>query len=201
MNQKVTANIIQKHLIDYCKRGFYDIVIPNFFYGLYECDLFQVSKSGYITEYEIKISRSDFFNDFKKNGGAKHKAFDSPEFCHLRANRFVYVVPEGLVSVDEVPAYAGLLYYKPQSERFEYKKSGKLVHKTVFKDFQSIAYTLSKRDKDQRKRIEKIRNIDFDKEMNRMKREVEAMKQEKNDMVHQKFVYVSLLRKHKIEIP
>jgi len=32
---KVTAAIIQKHLIDWVKRGYYDIVIPNFFFGFY----------------------------------------------------------------------------------------------------------------------------------------------------------------------
>ena len=39
-------------------------------YGLSECDVISISKSDYIYEYEIKISRSDFKADFNK---PKHK--------------------------------------------------------------------------------------------------------------------------------
>ena len=39
-------------------------------YGLAECDVISISKSNYIYEHEVKISKSDFKADFKKE---KHK--------------------------------------------------------------------------------------------------------------------------------
>ena len=46
-----------------------DIMIPNLSWGLlpYEADFVVVSKSGYLTEVEIKRSWEDFKADFKKN--------------------------------------------------------------------------------------------------------------------------------------
>ena len=43
-------------------------MIPNLSWGLlqYEADFVVVSKSGYLTEVEIKRSYSDFLADFKK---------------------------------------------------------------------------------------------------------------------------------------
>lgn len=46
-----------------------DIMIPNLSWGLlpYEADFVVLSKSGYLTEVEIKRSWEDFKADFKKN--------------------------------------------------------------------------------------------------------------------------------------
>jgi len=38
----------------------------NYYFRFYECDLLLVTNSGYLTEYEIKVSRGDFFKDAKK---------------------------------------------------------------------------------------------------------------------------------------
>lgn len=87
-----------------------EIIIPNFFVHGYEMDVFKLTNTGYITEFEIKISRSDYFNDFKKgNGfGNKHDLIKSGKGV---ANRFFYVVPEGLIELSEVPKYCGLAYW------------------------------------------------------------------------------------------
>lgn len=42
-------------------------------------------------------------------------------------NKFFYIVPEGLVSVDEVPEYAGLIYISSNSVKKV--KDGKFIHK------------------------------------------------------------------------
>ena len=47
-------------------QGGRDIVIPNFYYDWYEMDLFRLTHSGIIYEYEVKISRADFKADFEK---------------------------------------------------------------------------------------------------------------------------------------
>lgn len=43
-------------------------------------------------------------------------------------NKFFYAVPEGLVSTEEVPDYAGLLYVKPDLT-IQKVKDGKFIHK------------------------------------------------------------------------
>lgn len=71
-----------------------------------------VTKAGLIIEYEIKISRSDFRADFKK---IRHRVFDAQMINepHRGPAYFCYVVPAGLVKVDEIPMHAGLVYLAP----------------------------------------------------------------------------------------
>lgn len=63
--------------------------IPNVSFGFFkhiECDLVQVSGAGYIHEFEIKRSWSDFLADFKKS----HFHDD------LRISQLTFVLPEAL---------------------------------------------------------------------------------------------------------
>lgn len=101
--------------------------------GLQECDVISVSKSDYIYEYEIKISRQDFKRDFLKE---KHNHILNENFTYMRGseqlwrvcNYFNYVVPNGLVSIEEVPHYAGLIYVL-EDFSFQIAKKPKLLHK------------------------------------------------------------------------
>lgn len=102
--------------------------------GLQECDVISVSKSDYIYEYEIKISRQDFKKDFIKE---KHNHILNEKFTYTRkgellfrvCNYFNYVVPKDLVTIEEVPEYAGLIYIN-EDFTFEIVKKPKLIHKT-----------------------------------------------------------------------
>ncbi len=141
------ANKIQFDLMRHVTRHGYDIVIPNFFYGNYEMDLFKVSSSGIIIEYEIKISRSDFFCDFKKNTGYDKKGagkHDNLKNKNCSCNRFFFVVPEGLVSIDEVPDYAGLLYYTTHG--FSLVKNAPMLAKKSVINYESLAKKLAFRE-------------------------------------------------------
>lgn len=75
----------------------------------WESDVLKITKSGYAYEFEIKISRGDFKNDFKHKK-KKHLLLENKENKAKMPNYFYYVVPEGLVTEDEVPEYAGLIY-------------------------------------------------------------------------------------------
>lgn len=83
--------------------------IENLYVFNWESDLLFLTQSGYWYEIEIKISRSDFFNDFKKEYGGTKKSdiLRSPD--RMSPNYFYYAVPKGLVSSDEIPSYAGLI--------------------------------------------------------------------------------------------
>ena len=105
-------------------------VVENcFVLNQWEADFFVVTKSGYGLEFEVKVSRSDFFADKKKelkhltlstkkmhgshqvneNGKlvTKIKEMDIPLAI---PNRFSYVTPIDLIKPEEVPEYAGLFY-------------------------------------------------------------------------------------------
>ena len=73
----------------------------------YECDVLSIKKSGYITEFEVKISRSDFLADKKKN---KWYLYADPVYNRYKPNYFNYVCPDGLIQADEIPPFAGLIY-------------------------------------------------------------------------------------------
>jgi hypothetical protein len=117
--------------------------------GLQECDVISVSKSDYIYEWEIKISRSDFKKDFIKE---KHSHILNEKFTYTRkgeklwrvTNYFNYVVPKDLISLGEVPEYAGLVYINDDLT-FEVIKKPKLLHKIKADDkfIRQLAHNLS----------------------------------------------------------
>lgn len=95
-------------------------VFPNVFINKYEADLLEISKSGYAYEYEIKTSIPDFKNDHKKSCGFFATIDTNWEKIPLlkkdvlkdgkRVNYFYYIVPDGMISSNDVPDYAGLMY-------------------------------------------------------------------------------------------
>ncbi len=96
--------------------------------GLGECDVISVSKSNYIYEYEVKISRSDFFADFKKD---KHTPMlegkSTKGDVYLSPNYFYFVSPTNLISIEEVPTYSGLIYMNDLLQ-FTIVKKAPLIH-------------------------------------------------------------------------
>lgn len=145
MNQKMTEKYIQTRLYDRYFTSF-QFAIPNsYLYEYWESDLLFISKSDYITEIEIKTSRSDFFADAKKTIGTlkksksyipttKYDALLSGQYITRsgktikikRPNRFYYAVPKGLINVDEVPEWAGL--YEIEGKVIKDVKRPKRLH-------------------------------------------------------------------------
>lgn len=141
------TDLISKELQDWCDKWSNDIVLPNFYCWQYEMDIFKMTSSWYIIEYEIKVSRSDFYNDFQKwYRGEKHKLLKD---WKLDCNRFFFVVPRWLVSKDEVPNHCGLIYYDEDVHyldgRFEIQKGAKILHKNKkTKDNTFLIYLIKK---------------------------------------------------------
>lgn len=152
------ADLIAIRLMDFAKGHDYDIAIPNFYFGAYEMDLFVLKKSGYVVEYEIKISRSDFFADFKKE--RKHIGLVNGK---SRCNRFYYVVPKELVSKSEVPKYAGLIWAEKNSNGsifFKIVKNAPTIHKIKVDTliYRELAHKLSFREQNYRYKYNQIRD-------------------------------------------
>lgn len=82
------------------------------------CDLFAISpnKGNRTICFEIKVSRSDFKNDIKKEDK------QTPARCF--SNEFYYCTPKGLLKKEEVPVWAGLIEFdlekEPQQQSYGY---------------------------------------------------------------------------------
>ncbi len=79
-------------------------IVPNISWGLglHECDILMLSKSGYATEIEIKVSRSDLKKDKEK----RHNHSSS------KIKNFWFAIPEKLgveFALSHIPERAGLI--------------------------------------------------------------------------------------------
>lgn len=101
--------------------------------GMDEADVLGINKSGYSVEFEIKLSRSDYKADFihKKYKHRKLKERIATKtyqrwinrkegkrgdhIINLIPNRFYYVCPKDMIRVEEVPEYAGLIYFEKRN--------------------------------------------------------------------------------------
>lgn len=84
--------------------------------GWWECDMWTITKAGYWHEYEIKISRSDFKKDAKKHRcvrGSRTDIVFKHDELYLKSvvgpNYFWFATPPDLVTLDEIPEWAGLV--------------------------------------------------------------------------------------------
>lgn len=119
---KMNARKIQQRLmIDRYREG---LVCPNYTpNGWWECDVFEMTKAGFFREYEIKLSLQDFRADRRKvsrhwNGEIVDGKFQMNEerkhdFLARGDSRgpvqFWFVAPRGIIPVEEVPEWAGLM--------------------------------------------------------------------------------------------
>jgi hypothetical protein len=158
----LSAHDIGSALVSYFHRyKRHPIALQNAFFnrGKWEADVLSVvSKTEYVYEYEIKLSKSDFKADFRKkekheallnNGYIEHKIYkyirgDKPGKIYKEViqvdkiklwipNRFYYVCPEGILEKSDMPKYAGLIYMFGNtfvnSRSFEIIKRAPLLHK------------------------------------------------------------------------
>lgn len=125
----MTSTTLQSHIQKYLFERSHIYQACNFIgSGYAESDILAVTRSLMVTEIEIKISRSDFKADFKK----KHKHYkmqNCKEDGHFKVpNRFYYACPSDMISIEEVPTYAGLVYVS-ESGVVEIIKPAPLLHK------------------------------------------------------------------------
>jgi len=109
------------------------ILVPNVVYP-WECDFVGVTKAGYAHEFEIKISRSDFKADFKKD---KHAFITGEREYTWKISRPAYlwfVVPFEMVTLDEVPEYAGLIYVSANGKFLKEMRRPKKIHNEKVSD-------------------------------------------------------------------
>ena len=132
----MTEKQIAKKLFDKWLRS--DVSAHNINFFRFESDVLALKKSGYMTEYEIKLTLSDFRADFKKKcrGLSRHEFLEKG----FGANRFYYVVPDELIEKIHpmIPEWCGIisLWHHNDDNKLviHIQKSAKLLHKNTFDD-------------------------------------------------------------------
>lgn len=160
---KMTANEIQHIIINSLAERSFQIFSTNTDSALsFEADVIGINPNGYIYEYEVKLSRSDFKAEFR-NKVHKHKMLSEKKATHEYAvyekgkktlkmkthiqiaNRFYFACPTDLIKLDEIPSYAGLIYVSKSG--VEIIKNAPLLHKNKANTriFKRLATVLSQR--------------------------------------------------------
>jgi len=142
----MTTNEIAKIILKDLSAKSFPIFLTTFSgRGIHEADVFGINNNGYMYEFEIKRSRSDFYSDFK-NKDSKHRNLRNREAIHnydewkngkktgettqyiIIPNRFYFVCKEGLLNVSDMPEYAGLKWIDVNGDLHEVKNAP-LLHK------------------------------------------------------------------------
>lgn len=106
---KHTEKTMQMALQAELNRRAHQNILPNVMVDWGEADLLSTTRKGYLHEYEIKISRKDFYADFNKNKHAYLGIKDRVPGGRRTASCFWFATPDGLVDISEVPDYAGFI--------------------------------------------------------------------------------------------
>lgn len=105
---------IQRHC-DFNK----EIILTNHFHADWEADIFIIDNEGFSHEIEIKYSKADFKNDFKKcytnAAGEKFLKHDKISCGDYICNHFSFLLPMGMLKKTEVPSHCGIIefYHNP----------------------------------------------------------------------------------------
>jgi hypothetical protein len=122
---------IQRNIWNHYYNNYYNI--SNAFVFHWESDFLTMTSSKYFIEIEIKISRSDFKNDFKKKLGVKekyrykHDLLVDKDF-DFKPNKFFFAYPEGLIDKGELPNAYGIIEIT-EHNNFKITRNAKFLHK------------------------------------------------------------------------
>lgn len=118
----------------------YEIQLPNCYYKYdSEADLLGIRKSNFCDEFEVKMTKSDFKADSRKSvsvlnenrRGRQVLKMEALESGLLSINYFWYAAPDGLITADEVPEFAGLVTLCQSPRGYTYAnvvKNAKRLH-------------------------------------------------------------------------
>lgn len=163
MCQKYTEKEIQVLLNDdFCLKKKHEVTVPNITtcHEFWEADLLSMTKSGFVHEFEIKTTRSDWSKEKRiienmADDGCKLRRAQSlsKQFCYgedlgISPNYFWLCAPSGVIREDEIPEYAGVIevYEFRKKQRIKIMKNAPLLHhgkasdKMMFSMLRSMNY-------------------------------------------------------------
>jgi hypothetical protein len=117
------------------------LILSNHFHTDWEADILIIDTEGLSHEIEIKLSKADFKNDFKKSytnqqSGEKFLKHDKISCGDYVCNNFSFLLPMGMVEIENIPLHCGIIefYHNPDSwetEFFEVRKP-KQIHEDSY---------------------------------------------------------------------
>ncbi len=101
-----------------------ELLLTNYFHADWEADLLIVDREGFSHEIEIKLSKSDFKNDFKKSfvnpiTGEKFLKHDKICCGDYVCNAFSFLLPMGMIKHDEIPDHCGIIEFYHDADNWE----------------------------------------------------------------------------------
>lgn len=99
--------------------------VHNFFgYGS-ESDVIAINGRRFLVEFEIKLTKADFFKDKDKITHYQKQHINKHDFYKqgLASSMFYFVAPKGVLTIDDIPEWAGLIEVTTR----EYPKYGTLL--------------------------------------------------------------------------
>jgi hypothetical protein len=102
----------------------------SYIFSGWECDFFSITCTGYAYEVEIKLSRGDFFADFKKD---KHKLFSK-----IKAGKTFYWENRG--ESHDGDRYGFVNWKELRPRRTHYDKNGNKLEPGIVYDWQKQMY-------------------------------------------------------------
>lgn len=118
-----------------------DVVLTNYFHGDWEADILLIKDGHHSIEFEIKLSKADFKNDFKKKyrhhqTGEEFLKHDKICCGDYPCNYFYFLLPMGMVSHSDIPDHCGIIefYHNPDAfhTTFEVVRQARQLHETPF---------------------------------------------------------------------
>lgn len=145
---KPSERSIQRAIMEHFWASF-QCACPNFTpRDWWECDIWAVTKAGYVAEYEIKLSASDFWADRRKSrnrydyserGIVTENKHDRLSLRDSVPSRFFFVVPEAIEDTvsSNLPDFAGLIVVRERYGRWgglRIKRFAPRLHKNKVAD-------------------------------------------------------------------
>ena len=136
--EELTYNFLQQ-----CCDTDKQIVLTNYFQADWEADILLIDALGYTHEIEIKLSKADFKNDFKKlythsTTGERFLKHDKISCGDYAFNSFSFLIPMGLIPQEDIPKHCGIIefYHDQDSWETEFKtvREATKVHFTAYWD-------------------------------------------------------------------
>lgn len=117
--EELSYNFLQK-----CCDTENQIILTNYFQADWEADILLIDAMGYTHEIEIKLSKADFKNDFKKlyshsqtgERFLKHEKISCGDYAF---NSFSFLVPMGMVPYEDIPKHCGIIEFYHDQDRWE----------------------------------------------------------------------------------